>query len=339
MNEHFPRLATRALEMLEAYEPTRDESDASLLGEVRVAEAIYWLRNSIKFLGPRGGEFIERLDAVGSDIDFPRLPYEAICLEYSYGDWAPNPSLRAATNTADVQPDHVCAIAFYPTDRTPIGRLARNLYGPLLQEEFVVWPISGHRAGRTIEGVFLPNGGWAPLVPVLVTPKPRPSGIVLQFIGQEKRIGMQALYTRADIEMHVNANARRGVHDLTSEELLHAIANDAGSEARAIVEMCNVLECTNVTTSLLPVPERLNRKRAARGKPPFFSYYVLEIRGDEQTRTPDAGGTHASPRLHYRRGHVRRLRSGRKTWVRPAMVGDKSRGMIVKDYGVGRSGS
>lgn len=48
------------------------------------------------------------------------------------------------------------------------------------------------------------------------------------------------------------------------------------------------------------------------------------------------GGTHASPRLHWRRGHIRHLRSGRKVPVRPTLVGLAERGFIDKDYAVSR---
>jgi Protein of unknown function (DUF2786) len=55
-------------------------------------------------------------------------------------------------------------------------------------------------------------------------------------------------------------------------------------------------------------------------------------------RAPVAiGGTHASPRLHWRRGHIRRLPSGECTQVRPCLVGHKSLGQIEKDYVLGDS--
>lgn len=43
-------------------------------------------------------------------------------------------------------------------------------------------------------------------------------------------------------------------------------------------------------------------------------------------------GTHASPRLHWRRGHIRRLAPERTTWVRPTLVGYEDRGTIIHDY-------
>ena len=44
------------------------------------------------------------------------------------------------------------------------------------------------------------------------------------------------------------------------------------------------------------------------------------------------GGTHASPRQHDRRGHLRRLKSGKNVWVKPHKVGDPSKGVVFHDY-------
>ena len=44
------------------------------------------------------------------------------------------------------------------------------------------------------------------------------------------------------------------------------------------------------------------------------------------------GGTHASPRLHDRRGHWRTTASGKRVWVKDCKVGDASRGVVFKDY-------
>lgn len=82
----------------------------------------------------------------------------------------------------------------------------------------------------------------------------------------------------------------------------------------------------NVTTSCA-------RKRESKGKAPLIEYKTLVIDKkviDSQSR----GGHHASPRLHLRRGHFRQLKIGGVVWVRPAIVGEKNRGMVVKDYRV-----
>jgi hypothetical protein len=51
-------------------------------------------------------------------------------------------------------------------------------------------------------------------------------------------------------------------------------------------------------------------------------------------RSESLGGTHASPRLHERRGHLRRMRSGKEVWVKPHKVGNVKLGVIFHDYEV-----
>lgn len=69
----------------------------------------------------------------------------------------------------------------------------------------------------------------------------------------------------------------------------------------------------------VPAPEKLNRKRERSGKEPISQR--IEIRLNPQYRTMKApGGTHASPRPHWRRGHVRTLASGRRVPVSPHLV-------------------
>ena len=85
----------------------------------------------------------------------------------------------------------------------------------------------------------------------------------------------------------------------------------------------------------VPAPDKLNIKRAKRGRGPLFSHHVLKIGGARQY---GGGGerTHASPRKHWRRGHVRTLHRGaadeKKIILGPTIVG--GRGFVSKDYEV-----
>jgi len=57
----------------------------------------------------------------------------------------------------------------------------------------------------------------------------------------------------------------------------------------------------------------------------------------ESCHGPSSGaefGPRMAPRLHLRRGHLRRLPSGQKTWVRPCWVGHASQGVVSKEYEV-----
>jgi hypothetical protein len=67
-----------------------------------------------------------------------------------------------------------------------------------------------------------------------------------------------------------------------------------------------------------PAPEKLNRKRAKAGRAPIPAHTVVTIvplRFRSQAR---GSGSHASPRLHYRRSHLRHFKErpagGRSVW-------------------------
>lgn len=112
---------------------------------------------------------------------------------------------------------------------------------------------------------------------------------------------------------------------------------DSHDESMALVQACSVINCANISTADVEAPAALNKKRQASGKQPFFSYKVLQLAEDRKApgrAGAGAGGQHASPRMHLRRGHLRRLEH-KTVWVRPAMINaDSTRGAVFKDYGL-----
>jgi hypothetical protein len=90
------------------------------------------------------------------------------------------------------------------------------------------------------------------------------------------------------------------------------------------------LECTNVEI----VENKPSKTRAMmnKGKAPLFSTWTLHIKMNREIQKNNLGGTHASPRVHLRRGHRRQYKPGKWTWINPCMVGDKKLGMVHKDY-------
>lgn len=91
------------------------------------------------------------------------------------------------------------------------------------------------------------------------------------------------------------------------------------------------------STAYRPTPKRtfINQKRGAKGKPALsFDWHTVEIVPPAKKNDPQ-GGTHASPRLHDRRGHWRMMKkTGKRVWVRHCKVGDASKGVVFKDYAV-----
>lgn len=108
--------------------------------------------------------------------------------------------------------------------------------------------------------------------------------------------------------------------------------SDTRDELSAAVQALASLNCANVRTRLIAPSAALARKRQASGKLPLHSYHVLDLSEDENRVRIDGGGTHASPRRHLRRGHIRWLSQERSVFVRSCTVGNPVRGQVMKDY-------
>jgi|ERR1035437_910649 hypothetical protein len=72
--------------------------------------------------------------------------------------------------------------------------------------------------------------------------------------------------------------------------------------------------------------------QVVKSKKPLWEYKLLSLKQIKKESSDFLGGTHASPRYHLRRGHWRTLSSGKEVYIDPMEVGDKSKGLIEKDY-------
>lgn len=114
------------------------------------------------------------------------------------------------------------------------------------------------------------------------------------------------------------------------------------SPPEALLKICvlffSIMACANVERRLQKADVAHNARRARRNRLPIFDYWTLHINlGRKQAgSTPYQGGTHASPRVHLRRGHIRRLPSGVNIWVQACVVAWRPDGPggILKDYRV-----
>lgn len=328
---HF---ATHAIECFKDYLSLHARSGVKDdLIEERMKEALYWLEKSIKFLGPVNGEFLDRVDMLSDEVDYPKLPFDVICIEYEYEvkDVSAFDGIHRAAR--EDQPDRACVLAFYADLSTPVGKIIKKDYGETTKGEFVVWPILGFKAGRELYGNFNDEERWIPVLdPVLVTHEFRsPWSVEVRVVNSDKQIAVQVLASEASLVARTQTNKMLG-YDASIKTIIKEMTNDVAAEALSVVELCNLLECTNVEMDIIDAPTKLNKKRLSSGKEPLFEYRVLKLKGSSRRAVESQGGSHASPRLHYRRGHIRRLASGKKTWVRPHMVGEASQGYVAKDY-------
>ena len=113
-----------------------------------------------------------------------------------------------------------------------------------------------------------------------------------------------------------------------------AALNYAAHAAHLMARFVMALNCVNTKRVEHPAPKFMNQKRTAKGKQPLFSFWTLHLPGLSAINGPALAGTHASPRLHLRRGHIRQYAPGKYTWVDACVVGNKQAGMVAKDYAI-----
>jgi len=87
----------------------------------------------------------------------------------------------------------------------------------------------------------------------------------------------------------------------------------------------------------IPTPRQIqvNQKKIRKGKTPLIEFKLITITGKKRELPSVPHGSHASPKQHWRRGHWRSYRSGKRSWVAPMLVGDEENGKVVKDYAIG----
>lgn len=111
------------------------------------------------------------------------------------------------------------------------------------------------------------------------------------------------------------------------------------SEYKAVIQHIEdfILSLQQEQTAYIPKakPSLINSKRAAKGKgPALFDWRTVKVE-PVKPKSEHQGGTHASPRLHDRRGHWRTMKkSGKRVWVRDCKVGEASKGVVFHDYQV-----
>lgn len=126
------------------------------------------------------------------------------------------------------------------------------------------------------------------------------------------------------------------IFDLTYGQGKQNPLTDVSSDCGSVMELLEALSCRNVSTEpIKKIKPSVNAKRITDGKLPIYETRILTINSSaiHKQTTKQSGSSHASPRQHLRRGHIRRLESG-NIWVNSCVVGDPSKGSISKQYSV-----
>ena len=106
------------------------------------------------------------------------------------------------------------------------------------------------------------------------------------------------------------------------------------SSVKTVLQFLNILACSNVSVEHSPAPGGKRKEGAL----PFDSYKYLsvgQVSDGCSGGNGGGGGSHRSPREHLRRGHIRRLGTGKTGWINAMVVGRKEgAGRVYKKYEV-----
>lgn len=113
------------------------------------------------------------------------------------------------------------------------------------------------------------------------------------------------------------------VNNLPDHEAEHLV-KDMADEMRMAFGMLGILSCDNAPIEKIAPPAKLNKKRVKSGKSPIPTYRTLHVTDHTRRGTGGATGTHASPRAHWRRGHIRNQPTAKgviRKWIKPTIIG------------------
>lgn len=118
--------------------------------------------------------------------------------------------------------------------------------------------------------------------------------------------------------------------DMTDKHLIQ-YATALWPEFRALYQFLVVMNVKHgITHTTVSTPRSI--KPTLAGRRTGYEYHVLEIDPAYVAESIPSSGTHASPRFHMRRAHLRHLASGKVTFIRQMNVGNPLLGTVAKDY-------
>lgn len=277
------------------------------------------LKGAVKFLLPDNGYLFAEHDYKPSMFDLLKLPYPVCALEF-------HATTELYTEGSGlVHAAKRIALCFDPRQLSD-GQTAR--LSRLCEEPFERG-LPEHCLA--VMSVYEANGIWGCGVGVVLIDleEDRPYSLKSRTPGELDELGMRlgAKLNKKSTAHGLPATfrsfpARSRVVGQSPDEAIQCLYLDTLDEMRVSYEFLAAINCSNVGTQDVAAPRALNEKRTKKGKTPFYPYKVLDLAADSVARCLGVG-THASPRSHLRRGHLRRLgeRFGNKVlWINATVV-------------------
>ena len=292
------------------------------------------LERSTKFLMPNCGEFIDPHDLRQAHLDLPRIPYPVVAFE---APWIKESSIEYLGEFKQTDSTKRIALCWELSDDFEFLPGINGIGERFPQGGVFVLPIywtpRSNRWHVAMGGSFVPYENQL----TILTDKPNlpkssvdAQAAVLSAGWAKPSSGQIMLEPFLALPEFFDEAVE---HYGDREKAFTQIILDSRDEVQMYVQACAVINCQNVGRVEVPPSASLNKKRQASGKRPFFTYHVLQLNDRTSVHASSAlGGVHSSPRMHLRRGHIRRL-PNKTVWVRHTMVNaGTSEGVVAKDY-------
>jgi len=294
------------------------QAEKSLIEYTRIIEKrgmvedYHWLKLYLKmipeaqhFVVPDGGRII---DGYAKDPNFvAHMPFPAMTIEYYTSVPAKNETVGAAPKRLilvvdDKAHESMQIFCFHEVDI--VNRWAPSVLGAIVPKKCYVQ-----------EGTPLPVSYYHLPYDGTCTEK------LLQINIESVITSQPDLLKVAEVEFKA------------AGENMDQLYHELGDEVSVVLCTLEALQCSNVTyTTYQPAANNAKRRRL-KVAPMYETHMLTLVTGEEKVRnTERGGGTHASPRQHLRRGHIRTYQSGKKVWVTSCVVGRSDNGVVDKTY-------
>lgn len=327
----LPHYSTHAIELFEEF--------ARVLPKKMGVPADYelllasLLKDSVKFLLPDNGYLFADHDFKPGMFELLRLPFHICALEFTA-----TPELYAVGSGLTHAAKRI-ALCFDPWQLSePQVSLLSSLCGR---------PFLNGLPERclAVMAVYEANGVWGGAVGVVVIDLEHDRPLVRKNLESTpinelaSKVGerLNSLGSKHGLPAtFITFPMRSALVGQTPDQATEALYVDTIDEVRCVYEFLAAVNCANVGTQDVPAPKSLNAKREKKGRPLFYPYKLLDL-APAAAGGGIAGGSHASPRTHLRRGHLRHLgeRYGNKVlWINATVVNAQAGQEPVQVYKV-----
>ena len=251
-------------------------------------------------LSPDAFNLVWHTDIHSADFEGVRLPYESMIVEYVFDYEALGFDVLAVGEGRDDAPNRFFILTEVDDSRFVLcsGFKLSPKTDPDLPVRWVLSPLCLYIPYTSLENL----SSWM---------THEEGGFRVDLSSEFCKVLPSMPIFRTPVAEMDDAALRRSTHDMFDE-------------FRMAVGLLAILSCNNAPVREIAPPEKLNRKRAKSGRRQIPTYRTLHVTSHQERSRTATCGTHASPRTHWRRGHIRNQPTAKgivRKWIRPTIIG------------------